>query len=61
MKDLLKMSLYFAGSILWAICIHTWAPQTVFWLALGLIGSFALGLKAILIVLKTRFPQLFRK
>ncbi len=61
MKDFLKMSMCFAGSILWAVGIHDWAPQTIFWLVLGLIGSFALGLAGVVIVLKTRYPQLFRK
>lgn len=61
MKDIIKMLLYFAGSLLWAKGVYDWAPKTAFWLVTGVAGSLALFLMGFVIVLRARYPKLFRK
>ena len=61
MKDVIKVWLYLAASVLWAKGIYDLAPKTTFWLITGLVGSFALLILGLVIVLRTRYPKLFGK
>jgi hypothetical protein len=61
MKDVVKMWLCFAASIVWAKGFTTWGPQKPAWLAVALIPSLVLGLLGIALAIKLRYPGFFRK
>jgi hypothetical protein len=61
MKDVVKMWLCFAVSIVWATGFSAWGPQTPMWLAVAVIPSLVLGLLGIVVAIKLRYPGLFRR
>ena len=59
-RELLQINGCLLGGIAWAMCIHRWAPPTLTWLLIGVIPSIILVLIGGFLVLKYRYPPLFR-
>jgi len=60
MRNVAKAIGCLLAAILWAKAIQRWAPQTVAWLIIAVVPSLGLALLGGFLILKVRYPQLFR-